>query len=90
MICTLILALSMPSTQAFGGDLEDVLEAGKLRHLGIPYANFVSNQGDGLDVEVMKLFANYLGVKYEFVESTAGTTSLRTSPVKPSIPMEAR
>jgi ABC-type amino acid transport substrate-binding protein len=65
MLCVLILALSMPGTQAFGGDLEDVLKAGKLRHLGIPYANFVSNQGDGLDVEVMKLFATYLGVKYE-------------------------
>jgi ABC-type amino acid transport substrate-binding protein len=70
MIGALILALSMPGTQAFGGDLEDVLKAGKLRHLGIPYANFVSNQGEGLDVEVMKLFAAYLGVKYEFVESS--------------------
>jgi len=70
MLGALILALSMPGTQAFGGDLKDVLKAGKLRHLGIPYANFVSNQGDGLDVEVMKLFATYLGVKYEFVESS--------------------
>lgn len=70
MHCALILALSMPGAQAFAGDLKDVLKAGKLRHLGIPYANFVSNQGDGLDVEVMKLFATYLGVKYEFVESS--------------------
>jgi ABC-type amino acid transport substrate-binding protein len=70
MLSALILALSIPATQALGRDLEDVLKAGKLRHLGIPYANFVSNQGDGLDVEVMKLFADYLGVKYEFVPSS--------------------
>jgi len=70
MHCALIMALSMPGTQAFGGDLKAVLKAGKLRHLGIPYANFVSNNGDGLDVEVMRLFATYLGVKYEFVESS--------------------
>lgn len=91
IFCTLILALSMPGTQAFGGDLEDVLKAGRLRHLGIPYANFVSNQGDGLDVEVMKLFATYLGVKYEFVESswnniipdlTGKTINLRGSEVE--------
>jgi len=36
MLCALILALSMAGTQAFGGDLEDVLKAGKLRQLGIP------------------------------------------------------
>jgi len=70
MLWALILVLAMPGTQAFGRDLEDVLKAGKLRHLGIPYANFVSNQGDGLDVEVMKLFAAHLGVKYEFVGSS--------------------
>jgi len=56
-----------------GGDLDDVRKAGKLRHLGIPYANFVSNQGDGLDVELMKLFASYLGVEYEFVQSSWST-----------------
>jgi ABC-type amino acid transport substrate-binding protein len=70
MLSTLILVMSMPGTQAFGRDLEDVLKAGKLRHLGIPYANFVSSQGEGLDVEMMKRFAAYLGVQYEYVESS--------------------
>jgi hypothetical protein len=42
MLCALILALSMAGTEAFGGDLEDVYKAGKLRHLGIPYARTCS------------------------------------------------
>ena len=68
--CVLILSLALSSGSAFGGDLADVLKSGKLRHLGIPYANFISDQGDGLDVELMRLFADHLGVSYEFVTST--------------------
>jgi len=48
-------------------ELEEVGQAGVLRHLGIPYANFVTGSGDGLDVELMQGFARYLGVRYEFV-----------------------
>jgi ABC-type amino acid transport substrate-binding protein len=51
------------------GDLEAVKARGVLRHLGIPYANFVTGGGDGLDVELVKLFARRLGVRYEFVET---------------------
>ncbi|HZD54836.1 MAG TPA: transporter substrate-binding domain-containing protein, partial [Candidatus Aquicultoraceae bacterium] len=40
-----------------------------LRHLGIPYANFVTGGGDGMDVELVARFAEYLGVKYEFVQT---------------------
>jgi ABC-type amino acid transport substrate-binding protein len=36
----------------------------------VPYANFVTRAQDGLDVEVVKLFAQELGVKYEFVETS--------------------
>lgn len=54
-------------------DLGDVRAHGTLRHLGIPYANFVTGSGDGLDVEVMKLFARHLGVRYEYVESSWST-----------------
>jgi len=50
-------------------DLPGVLEAGVLRHLGIPYANFVTGSGDGLDIELMQGFAAHLGVKYRFVKS---------------------
>jgi len=50
-------------------DLPEVLEAGVLRHLGIPYANFVTGSGDGFDVEIVQGFARHLGVKYQFVAS---------------------
>jgi ABC-type amino acid transport substrate-binding protein len=56
---------------AFAGDLPSVREKGVLRHLGIPYANFVSEDGrEGLDVELIKLFAQHLGVRYEYVSTT--------------------
>ena len=67
----LIFLVFACGTTAYGGDLNDVLKAGKLRHLGIPYANFVFSDGsDGLDVELMQRFASHLNVKYEYVESS--------------------
>jgi ABC-type amino acid transport substrate-binding protein len=54
---------------AVAGDLSEVKARGVLRHLGMPYANFVTGSGDGLDVEVIERFAAYLGVKYEYVET---------------------
>jgi ABC-type amino acid transport substrate-binding protein len=51
-------------------DLEEIRQQGVLRHLGVPYANFVTGSGDGMDVEVVQLFARYLGVRYEYVQST--------------------
>jgi ABC-type amino acid transport substrate-binding protein len=69
---TLALAglLLLPGT-AFGGggDLEDIQRSGVLRHLGIPYAGFVTGSGDGLDVELSRLFAHRIGVRYEFVRT---------------------
>lgn len=53
-----------------GGDLDAILARGELRHLGIPYANFVTGSGDGLDVELMERFAKHLGVTYVYVETT--------------------
>ena len=52
-----------------GGDLDAIRKRGVLRHLGIPYANFVTGGGDGFDVELMRQFAAKLGVKYEYVET---------------------
>jgi ABC-type amino acid transport substrate-binding protein len=52
---------------ASGMDLPEIKKAGVLRHLGVPYANFVTGSGDGLDVEMVALFAQHLGVKYEYV-----------------------
>jgi len=58
---------------AQGGDLEQVIKDGKLRHLGIPYANFVTGSDDGMDVDLVKGFAKKLGVSYEFVKTDWGT-----------------
>ena len=51
-------------------DLKDIQKAGVLRHLAIPYANFYTGLGDGLDVELIKGFARELGVRYELVATS--------------------
>ena len=40
-----------------------------MRHLGIKYANFVTGSGDGFDVELVKGFAQDIGVDYVLVET---------------------
>lgn len=50
-------------------DLDDIRKEGVLRHLGVPYANFVSGNGKGLDVELIQLFAREIGVKYQYVKT---------------------
>ena len=73
-IVTLLFGtLTLSAVAAFAGDLPDVKKTGVLRHIGVPYANFVSGSGDGMDVEIIKLFAKQLGVKYEYVQSDFGT-----------------
>ena len=70
--CVALLATSLALTAtgtAGMGDLDQVKREGVLRHLGIPYANFVTGAGDGLDVELIRGFAQSLGVRYEFVET---------------------
>jgi ABC-type amino acid transport substrate-binding protein len=62
------LALLLPLGAVADG-LATVKERGVLRHLGIPYANFVSGAGDGMDVELMQGFAAWLGVDYEYVQT---------------------
>lgn len=62
-----LFALVLLTTTASARDLAEVKAAGVLRHLGIPYANFVTGSGDGLEVEIMQGFAGHLGVRYEFV-----------------------
>lgn len=61
-----VLAASRPLAAQ---DLAEIRAAGVLRHLGIPYANFVTGGGDGLDLELMQGFAAWLGVGYRYVES---------------------
>lgn len=65
MFCVVVSML--PVSQA--ADLEEIKAAGVLRHLGIPYANFVTGNGDGFDVELVQGFAKHIGVEYRLVYS---------------------
>jgi ABC-type amino acid transport substrate-binding protein len=65
----LLALLLLPAGVLLAADLEEVRRAGVLRHLGVPYANFVTGSGDGLDVELISMFARHLGVEYRFVET---------------------
>jgi ABC-type amino acid transport substrate-binding protein len=47
-----------------------IKQRGVLRHLGIPYANFITGSGDGLDVDLVRLFAAHLGVRYQYVTTS--------------------
>ena len=62
--------MTVYSGPARAADLDEIQKRGVLVHIGVPYANFVTGSGDGLDVELMKAFARYLNVRYEFVDST--------------------
>lgn len=66
-----ILGTFLAAAQA--ADLKEIKERGVLRHLGIPYAGFVTGAGDGFDVELTGLFARSLGVRYEYVKADWGT-----------------
>jgi ABC-type amino acid transport substrate-binding protein len=66
----LLATLSLlPRGTAIARDLDTIRKDGVLRHIGIPYANFVTGGGDGMDVELVQRFAAKLGVRYEFVPS---------------------
>ena len=67
LLLSLVTVMSLFSTLSVAGDLGKVREQGVLRHLGVPYANFVTGQGDGMSVELIQLFAASLGVDYEYV-----------------------
>jgi ABC-type amino acid transport substrate-binding protein len=72
VIAAIFLAPLIATTAAVAGDLDDVRARGVLRHIGIPYANFNTGSGDGMEAELTKLFAKSLGVRYEFVLSDWG------------------
>jgi ABC-type amino acid transport substrate-binding protein len=77
-----------------GGDLPEIRARGVLRHLGVPYARFVSGSEGGLDVDLVKAFAAHLGVRYEFVETewtaAVGDLTGRRVSAKESDPARAR
>jgi ABC-type amino acid transport substrate-binding protein len=65
----LIVASASAQTTPPRHDLPEIQAAGRLRHLGIPYANFVTGAGDGLDVDLVRLFCREIGVEYIYVET---------------------
>lgn len=69
-ICVIIMGVITSTGFASGGDIPQIKSKGVLRHLGVPYASFVTGSGDGLDVELVKSFAQHLGVRYEFVQTS--------------------
>lgn len=73
--CFILIAMAMTITFikpgiTTGADLPEIQKRGVLRQLGVPYANFVTGSGDGMDVELSRLFAGYLGVTYEYVKTS--------------------
>ncbi len=66
VLCAAILG-ALPGAQA--NDLQEIKARGAIRHLGVPYANFVTGAGDGFSVDIVKTFAQHLGVRYEYVET---------------------
>lgn len=71
LIWSMLLVLPLAAVHGvLAADLKEIKERGVIRHLGIPYANFVTGSGDGLDVELVRLFARHLGVKYQFIEAS--------------------
>ncbi len=67
LILGVILGLLMVSLSL--ADLDEIKARGYLRHIGVPYANFVTGDGEGLDTEILKLYAKSIGVKYQYVKS---------------------
>jgi ABC-type amino acid transport substrate-binding protein len=68
-----LLFIIIGATSALCRDLAEIKAEGVLRHIGIPYANFVTGSGDGMDVELIKGFAKQIGVRYEYVKADWGT-----------------
>ncbi|HHB77178.1 MAG TPA: transporter substrate-binding domain-containing protein [Desulfobulbus sp.] len=66
----LFLIFAMLGSTGWTHDLADIKKAGVLRHLAIPYANFYTGREDGLDVEMIKGFAEALGVRYKLIETS--------------------
>lgn len=69
-----VITVTVMSSSVWSNDLKEIRERGVLRHIGVPYANFVSyiEQGEmqtltGFDVDIVRGFAQSLGVRYEYV-----------------------
>lgn len=70
LLSILVAVVLLTTSQAFSRDLDEIKQQGVLRHLGVPYANFITGSGNGMDVEIVRLFSKHLGVRYEYVKTT--------------------
>jgi hypothetical protein len=61
------MLVSLGASLAWAADLKEIQARGELRHLGIKYANFVTGDGDGLDVDLVRGFAREIGVRYTLI-----------------------
>jgi ABC-type amino acid transport substrate-binding protein len=68
-IAAIMFAISLEAPVAWSADLKEIQARGEIRHLGILYANFVTGDGDGFDVELVRGFAREIGVGYKLVYS---------------------
>jgi ABC-type amino acid transport substrate-binding protein len=64
-----LLGVALGSTATLAADIDQIKARGELRHIGIKYANFVTGDGYGFDVELMQGFARHLGVTYTLIYS---------------------
>lgn len=83
LLFLLLIFFSYPLA-TFSAELTSNTEVQTLRHLGVNYANFVNSGTDGLtglDVELIRRFAGYLGIQYEWVQ-TSWSTVLSDLPQK--------
>jgi ABC-type amino acid transport substrate-binding protein len=69
IIYAISLLIAVVHGLAHGQDLSEIKQRGVLRHLGVPYANFVTHIEHGFDVELIRLFAEQLGFRYQFVRT---------------------
>ncbi|MCC6142578.1 MAG: hypothetical protein IT368_02115, partial [Candidatus Hydrogenedentes bacterium] len=69
IVTAIFLLLASLLLPAHADSLQEIIQGGVLRHLGIPYANFVTGFGTGMDVELVQGFARKLGLRYEYVET---------------------
>jgi len=73
LLAVILSLIGLGLVPAQARDLQEIRAEGVLRHLGTPYAHFVTGSGDGLDVELVQGFAKSLGVRYQYVESQWAT-----------------